>query len=285
MNASVDGWESFDAGACAQFNADGYLVVRRAIPPDLVAAAREELSAMTRTDDPGCDSICFEGRIRSLLRTKVDDENSAAVTSGQFTLGKSDERMPELPGAERAAYVRKFMGFTERHPPLRALATQPDLLGALALLMKDTPVLHQEMAMLKPPQGREKPWHQDHAYFNFPLDTRIIGVWFALENVDPANGCMFVSPGGHLKGPRTHFLRRDWQICDTDILTLRRVPVPMRAGDLLFFHSKLPHGTPINRTESMRWAVQYHFVPASALPTEDAVRLAAFGSEGKDVSC
>ena len=151
--------------------------------------------------------------------------------------------------------------------------------------MEDSPVLYQEMAMLKPPMGREKPWHQDHAYFNFALDTRIVGVWFALEDVDEENGCMFVVPGGHHDGPMTHFLRRDWQICDTDILPLPRIAVPMSAGDVLFFHSKLPHGTPINRTNSMRWAVQYHFVPASAVPTDDALRMAAFGSEGKDVAC
>jgi len=284
-NTPVEGWEGFDESACAQFGADGYLVVRRALTPEMVEAARSELQAMTLADDPECDSICFEGRISNRLRRNSPSENSAAVDSGQFTLGKAEERMPELAAAERSAYVRKFMGFTAHHPSLQALASQPGLLQALARIMEDTPVLYQEMAMLKPPQGREKPWHQDHAYFNFSLDTRIVGVWIALEDVNEENGCMFVVPGGHLAGPRPHFLRRDWQICDTDIRPLQRIALPMRAGDVLFFHSKLPHGTPINRTDTMRWAVQYHYIPAAAAPTEDAARMAAFGSEGKDVSC
>lgn len=282
---AVDGWESFDADSCTRFAADGYLVIRHALPPSAVDAARAELRAMTMAEDPGCESICFEGHIRHRLQSDSPSENSASVESGQFTLGKAEERMPGLPGGERAAFVRKFMGFTAQHPPLRDLAVQPGLLQALEQIMEDPPVLYQEMAMLKPPLGREKPWHQDHAYFNFPLETPIVGVWIALEDVDPANGCMFVIPGGHLEGPRTHFLRRDWQICDTDILPLRRTALPMHAGDVLFFHSKLPHGTPINRTETMRWAVQYHYVPASAIPTDDAARMAAFGSEGKNVSC
>ena len=32
------------------------------------------------------------------------------------------------------------------------------------------------MALLKPPGGgREKPWHQDKAYFNLTLDTPVVG--------------------------------------------------------------------------------------------------------------
>ena len=36
------------------------------------------------------------------------------------------------------------------------------------------------MALVKPAQGREKPWHQDHAYFNVALDTPIVGVWIPM---------------------------------------------------------------------------------------------------------
>ncbi|HLT01799.1 MAG TPA: phytanoyl-CoA dioxygenase family protein, partial [Geminicoccaceae bacterium] len=61
--------------------------------------------------------------------------------------------------------------------------------------------------------------------------------------------------------------------------------VPMRAGDVLLFDGKIPHGTPINRTDDFRWAVQYHFRPATAVLVDDDTRLAAFGSEGRDVTC
>jgi hypothetical protein len=91
---------------------------------------------------------------------------------------------------------------------------------------KDTAVnsnieLFQDMAMIKPPGGREKPFHQDHAYFNHR--GAVLGVWVALGRAARANGCMVVNPGGHRGGPRAHFQRRDWQLCDADALGLERV--------------------------------------------------------------
>jgi phytanoyl-CoA hydroxylase len=54
---------------------------------------------------------------------------------------------------------------------------------------------------------------------------------------------------------------------------------------VLLFDGKVPHGTPVNRTRAFRWAVQYHFRPAAAEEVDDDVRLTAFGSEGKGVTC
>ena len=121
--------------------------------------------------------------------------------------------------------------------------------------------------------------------FNLPLDTRIVGLWIALDEVTPANGCMYLLPGRHREGPKVHFKRRDWQICDDQLAGRRRVAAPMRAGDALLFDAKLPHGMPTNRTDQTRWAVQLHFVPRSVAETGDDARLAVFGSEGKNVTC
>ena len=50
--------------------------------------------------------------------------------------------------------------------------------------------------------GREKPWHQDKAFFEIDVTSPVVGVWIALDEATPDNGCMHVIPGSHLEGPR-----------------------------------------------------------------------------------
>ncbi|MDQ3249033.1 MAG: phytanoyl-CoA dioxygenase family protein, partial [Chloroflexota bacterium] len=191
-----------------------------------------------------------------------------------------------LPPEQRQDYVRKFMWFVEYDARLQALSAHPKLVDLLTRLLGEAPLLFQDMALLKPPRiGREKPWHQDHAYFDLPLTTPVVGVWIALDEATTANGCMVIYPGSHRGGPVVHFNRRDWQICDTYDRRDNALAVPLAPGGALFFHSLIHHGTPANTTLQRRRAVQFHYKPISAQPTSQAERLAIFGEEGKDVTC
>ena len=89
----------------------------------------------------------------------------------------------------------------------------------------------QDMALLKPAHvGREKPWHQDTAYFVMePIDL-VLGTWIALDAATPENGCMHVIPGSHRGGPRPHYHDRDCQLPDEAVEVDRDVMVPLRAG-------------------------------------------------------
>jgi len=275
------------AGALARYREEGFLLVQGLLAPDEVRAARAELETMAHADPPGCAMIWYEGALRDHLRLDParDRAIDGRVGGVGFAPGQEGDRLPDLDPALRARYVRKFMGFVDRQPALTRLARHPLVLALAGGLLGGTPELFQDMALVKPARGREKPWHQDHAYFNLALDTPIVGVWIPMGGVTPENGCMHLLAGGHRAGPRIHFKRRDWQICDTDVETAGRVAVPMRAGDVLLFDGKIPHGTPVNRTDDFRWAVQYHYRPAGARAVDDALRLEAFGSEGKDVTC
>ena len=149
--------------------------------------------------------------------------------------------------------------------------------------------------MVKPPGGREKPWHQDAAFFKYPSTVPIVGVWVALSKVSRDNGCMCVLlPSNHPRTDATvptgvfpHFQRRDWQICDMDIQKLEpsAAAIEMEPGDILFFSSLLPHGTRINTSDSHRWAVQLHYVDASAVEASDTERLQTFGPGVDNVTC
>jgi len=139
------------------------------------------------------------------------------------------------------------------------------------------------MALIKPPDGgSEKPWHQDKAYFDVALDAPVVGVWIALDEATAENGCMHVVPGSHRGGPVVHFDRRDWQICDTDVQVDEDVMVPLAPGGALLFDGLVHHGTPPNRSEARRRALQFHYTAADAEWVEGGQD--AFGSEGTDSS-
>jgi len=202
------------------------------------------------------------------------------------------DRLEGLCEEERLDSIRKMMYFVDCEPRLNAIANHTQLLAVLRRLIGSAELtMFQDMALIKPPSiGREKPWHQDCAYFDVPPQSPIVGVWIALDEAGLDNGCMRVLDGGHREGPQIHFERRDWQICDSDVETLHTsdhpvVAVPLQPGGCMLFSGLLPHGTPCNTSDKRRRALQFHYRPedTETIPTEE--RLAAFGSEGKNVSC
>ena len=199
----------------------------------------------------------------------------------------SQDKLEQLSSEARQNAVRKLFYFVDYDERLKALAYHNELLEVLSRIIGEKDLnMFQDMALLKPPLvGREKPWHQDMAYFDLPLDTTIVGVWLALDEARVENGCMMLIPGSHKHGAVIHFSKRDWQICDTDVYNDGAVAVPLKPGSILLFHGLIHHGTPANLSTYKRRALQFHYRAASVKPTSEEARLAAFGSEGKDVTC
>lgn len=203
------------------------------------------------------------------------------------------ERLGQANGEQRMDLVRKLMGFVAADERLNRVAQGPRLLTLVRqLLGAQDVVLLQDMALLKPPGGgREKPWHQDLAFFDLAPDTRVVGVWIALDEATPENGCLHLRPGSHLAGPRPHFRRRDWQLCDSDVLADRQddpvgdLMVPLPVGGAVFFDGLIHHGTPTNRSRSRRRALQFHYVATGTAPVPEERRLQVFGGEGRGVTC
>jgi phytanoyl-CoA hydroxylase len=281
---SVSGFENISENDIKRYHKQGFLVVKGAFSPEEASAAREELDLMCRADDPKCISIHYERHIaENLMKTGVDVD--ALDSENEDDLKRLRSAILDMDSTKRAHLVRKFVGFTKEHPPLKNLSHSAALKAALRQITDEKMKLFVSQALVKPPGGREKPWHQDHAYFDVPIDTPIVGVWIALDQATPENGCMHVWPAGHKEGPRIHFQIRDWQLCDTDIENAPVVSVPLDAGDLLLFDGKIPHGTPTNSSDTQRWAVQYHYIPSTVEKVDKEIRLEAFGSDGKDVFC
>lgn len=204
---------------------------------------------------------------------------------GLFFEAAAREILPTLGPEARMDAVRKLAGFADV-PGLGTLGNHPKLLAVVREILGDEPVRFQDMALLKPPHmGREKPWHQDHSYFNYESGTKIVGVWIALDEALPENGCMHLLPGRH-REPIFHFKKRDWQICDTDILSRSgATAVPLPPGGALLFDGLLPHGTPHNTSGKRRRALQFHYAGTNARKIAASKRVELFGGEINGVTC
>lgn len=258
----VDGFGGVGEAEVAAYREQGYLVVGQAFSKHEVQAALDGITDLIDGKYAGFRGIQFAPEVR--------------------------DRIDQLAPEERYDSIRKLNAFLDHEERLRAMCFDPRLMATLDRLFGEPAQLFDNdgQAHLKPPLiGREKPWHQDHAYFNLPMGTPVAGVWIALDEATPDNGCMHVIPGSHKEGPVVHFRRRDWQICDTDVAVARCVAAEMQPGDLLFFDGLIHHGTPPNRSGKRRRALQFHYHPQGVGSITSEERMAVFGSEGKDVTC
>ena len=245
--------------AVRRYREQGFLGIERVFDQDDIQAGLNGLDDLLAGKNPAYNGVMLE-------KAAVDESDTLRA---------------------RLDRVRKLFLFVKYDARLEALSRHPAVLAVVRTLLGGRePVLFQDMALLKPPQiGREKPWHQDHAYFDVPVDEKVVGVWIALDRATLDNGCMQFLAGGHRDGPQPHWMRRDWQICDTQMAGKHSVACPLPPGGAVFFDSLLPHGTPQNTSPDRRRALQFHYVAqgAALVPTEERMRV--FGTEGKNVTC
>ncbi len=276
-NGVPGGLDALTEAHIAQYHTQGYLVVQDAFTADQVQQALAGLTHLIGGGAPEFRGIQFE---------------AAAL-----------DKLDTLSAEQRQDAVRKLMWFCAFDARLDALAHHPKLLEVVNRLLErysdfaktpaddenktstSMPILFQDQALLKPPRlGREKPWHQDKAYFNMDKREPVVGVWVALDEATLDNGCMHLLPELG-REPIVHFQRRDWQVCDTLVLGKQCVAVPLKPGSLLLFDGLLVHGTPHNNSNQRRRAVQFHYHAARFPKVSNEARMAVFGEEGKDVAC
>ncbi|CAI2352243.1 unnamed protein product [Caenorhabditis sp. 36 PRJEB53466] len=151
-----------------------------------------------------------------------------------------------------------------KHP--RVTDVVRDLIGCPSTRLQ---AMHT-MLINKPPDTgaltSRHPMHQDLIYFPWRPEDLTICAWTAMEKITKVNGCLQVVPGSQVQGLKQHAYP-DWQggvnkayyaIKDYD-LSLPREYVEMDAGDTVFFHPNLFHGSGANRSDGFRKAISCHY--------------------------
>ncbi len=252
----------------ARYKTDGYLVLDafkssaeiaglRARAGEIVEAfdPSEAMSVFSTTDQARHTDAYF---LESGDKTRCFFEEEAFAPDGRLRQAK-------------ALSINKIgHAMHDLDPVFEAFSRDPrlgELAGDLGLA---EPAIWQSMYIFKQPGiGGEVRWHQDASFFVTEPST-VTTFWFALEDANRGNGCLWVEPGGH-RGPlreqfvlergATHMNKLDVTPWPTDATA---IPVEVAAGALVVFQGLLPHYSAPNRSPVSRHAYTLHVTDGRA---------------------
>jgi ectoine hydroxylase-related dioxygenase (phytanoyl-CoA dioxygenase family) len=151
------------------------------------------------------------------------------------------------------------------------LLINPRLLDAVeALIGSEIYVNPMHHVRIKPPERWVRPhlrngitaasiWHQDQAATLPEADeTDIITVWCPVTDALEEQSCMMVVPGAH-HAPMIHHRPGMW--FPESELPGKPVTLPMRRGDVLFFHRRTPHASSPNVSDQVRMSFDVRYQP------------------------
>ena len=230
----------------AEFERDGFTIVRGLIPAAEATAIREAFMDMGKNGP-------VEG-LSEIRRGKIDG------TTGGYD-----------PADPLAFYPR--MMHPHKHPelPVGPIAmkymTDPRIEAVLSQLMGEPPFAVQTMFYFKPPGARGQDFHQDNFYLRVKPGT-CMAAWIAIDDCDAENGGMMCVPdtGDYAiqcpekSDPRLYFTTEHVEIPAGKTAVL---PI-MKPGDVLFFNGQTIHGSgPNTSTTRFRRSLICHYVPQS----------------------
>lgn len=221
-----------------QFKHLGYLVLREFSSPHY------------------CDSVVALAN-RDLSRQAIPIEYEADVDYPGAPASRT---------AEGGNTARRLLGAAQRDPLLLEWATASTLKDILQQLLGSSVFLsqaHHNCIMTKQPAfSSTTNWHRDSRYWRFTR-PELVSAWLALGNERPENGCLWVIPSSHLweidavQLDENQFLRADY--AQNRELLKQAIPIELKQGDLLLFHSNLFHAAGRNITENTKYALVFTY--------------------------
>jgi ectoine hydroxylase-related dioxygenase (phytanoyl-CoA dioxygenase family) len=239
-----------------EFDEQGYVILRGVLAPDTIAGVKAEMENLVEqhahqlldsgkishdySDDP------FSTRLYRLYEHNLDEAprrfKEELQLAGMFPL-LFHPQLLDMVESILGGEIRLYPNYTVR-PKF------PDWAG------------HQVL------------WHQDGGYTNggksvdgLSVDQlRMVNMWTPLVPVNVENGCMQFIPGTHRLGSvphesRTHYL----EIVQTQLEPLldQAVDIVLDPGDVVLFSNMLFHQGLPNRSQQIRWSVDWRYQDAT----------------------
>lgn len=143
---------------------------------------------------------------------------------------------------------------THLSPIIRELVESVSLTAILQCIFRDEPTLFKDKVIFKPPGTKGYELHQDYAYWEhtgLPPDG-VLSLQVAIDAADETNGAIVLYPGLHGAGrlPAPDNALRD--VCPSAVKGVTPELMRTQPGDILIFHSLVPHQSGINYSDRSR---------------------------------
>jgi ectoine hydroxylase-related dioxygenase (phytanoyl-CoA dioxygenase family) len=220
-----------------QFDANGYLVVERLFPDDLVDELREVTAAF------------------------VDGVADGTVEGDKLDAFENGDGVRQLRRIMDPEKVHATYDMIMRHEPLVDLVQE--LLGGTVRFD------HGKLNFKPPSGGAAVEWHQDWAFYPQTNDD-MLAVGVMIEDCTLDNGPLMVIPGSH-KGP-VYDHHKDGRFVGgihsdllKDVLP-EAVALTAPAGSISVHHVRTLHGSAMNKSKVNRPLLLFNYVAVDAFP-------------------
>lgn len=227
----------------AQFHRDGFLPKIRLLDERQMAVLRDELAELVQSGHDGAD-LWYE-----------------------YHSNESGD-----PGA----VLFHALGAWRIRPALHDILWNPAMLAPAAQLLGGAVRFWHDQLFCKPARdGGVVSWHQDYSYWTRTTPMAHLTCWVGLDDATTENGCVHYVPGSHRWNllPTTHLAKGMDAILD--ILTdeqrsaFHPVACELKAGEAVFHHPLMLHGSYENRSPRPRRAIVINMFRDGTLSDSD----------------
>ena len=160
--------------------------------------------------------------------------------------------------------IRKLEPISDLSPIFKDLAYRPEITNPICEIFGEPVELFEDKLNLKLPGGSAYPWHQDWVCCWRAHTDRLITCFIYLDDADAENGCLQVVPRSHIGKPILPFRNGSrFEVDPACFDPAKVIPVPLKAGEMIFFDPYLLHYSDRNRGHAPRRAIIYTYHPAS----------------------
>jgi len=164
----------------------------------------------------------------------------------------------------RGHIIDRLDPVTDISPLFKSLAGDRRLVDTAGVLLGEPAALFKDKLITKPPGTHGYLIHQDYPYWEsvgLPAD-KMLTAWVAIDRATRENGALELFPGLHRERlPGTPEAPMDVDETKIDLSTGELMD--LECGDVVFFHSLVPHRSAPNFSTTHRRSVLFTYIPAS----------------------